>query len=790
MKHIYHTTTISINVLKRLCMTMVLGSLYFAINTGVWGQTCENPSTLILSSAGGSTCGTIPITVGNNTFGGGAISVTITTNGNGIANPETTDSSPFSFTYTPAAEDIGSVITITVTAINPDVDCEVVAVDYLLTVNPIPSTPTASNNGPLCAGTTLNLTTPDVTDGTFSWTGPNDFTSALQNPSITDVTTADAGTYYVTVTVNGCTSLAGSTTVVINPLPSQITGNNYTTAGSSTTLTNASPGGTWNSSVPSVAEINPATGVVTGISGGVTVITYRLPTNCSVSMTLNVLPSDWEFDPLDFTYNSLVTAGVFLEGTKAESGFLAAFVGNECRGIVESYYNSQYDNYIFELNCYSDLDTGDVMVFRYFNPDEDVEYNMDRSVNFDSEIDVGSASAPFIMNIGTGYSLSLPIGWNWFSVNSTLDNMSLEFIMSSINTQGDYIKNQTVAASYYEGYGWFGSLQKLDPRELYKIKVQNSSGIDFIGRPVDVNTISIPVDPGWNWIGYLPQESLSVPSALESLTLANLDYIKGQSSSATYYSSYDLWFGSLDNLIPTEGYMLKVANSGDLKYPVSEGKGSQIFSGMEQSLFNPNQFEYSGSLTAKVMMDGSPKGSVKDSLYAYVNNELRGVTPGLLFPVNETWVFDLMVHSNVIQGEVVNFKYYNSDTRKLYNCAETVTFTSDMVLFSAINPLLLHADPTATSVNEEDILREPILSVYPNPSEDYVNIGYILNEPADVRITVYDIHGRAIRTLVDQKQEPDNYLFRWDSDLPPGGVYYIKLETGQRQKIRKVILLK
>ncbi|HOX75637.1 MAG TPA: hypothetical protein PLB27_13040, partial [Bacteroidales bacterium] len=154
MKHIYHTTTISINVLKRLCMTMVLGSLYFAINTGVWGQTCENPSTLILSSAGGSTCGTIPITVGNNTFGGGAISVTITTNGNGIANPETTDSSPFSFTYTPAAEDIGSVITITVTAINPDVDCEVVAVDYLLTVNPIPSTPTASNNGPLCAGTT------------------------------------------------------------------------------------------------------------------------------------------------------------------------------------------------------------------------------------------------------------------------------------------------------------------------------------------------------------------------------------------------------------------------------------------------------------------------------------------------------------------------------------------------------------------------------------------------------------------------------------------------------------
>ena len=31
-----------------------------------------------------------------------------------------------------------------------------------LTVNPVPSTPTASNNGPLCFGATLNLTTPAV----------------------------------------------------------------------------------------------------------------------------------------------------------------------------------------------------------------------------------------------------------------------------------------------------------------------------------------------------------------------------------------------------------------------------------------------------------------------------------------------------------------------------------------------------------------------------------------------------------------------------------------------------
>jgi hypothetical protein len=57
---------------------------------------------------------------------------------------------------------------------------------------------------------------------TYSWTGPNGFTSNVQNPVINNVTAAAAGTYTLTVTnSNGCTS---STTVdvVVNPLPTPV----------------------------------------------------------------------------------------------------------------------------------------------------------------------------------------------------------------------------------------------------------------------------------------------------------------------------------------------------------------------------------------------------------------------------------------------------------------------------------------------------------------------------------------------------------------------------------------
>ncbi|MDP3642888.1 MAG: Ig-like domain-containing protein, partial [Bacteroidota bacterium] len=86
------------------------------------------------------------------------------------------------------------------------------------TVNAIPSTPTASNNGPVCAGSTLSLSTPTVSGAIYSWTGPNSFSSGLQNPSIASTTSAASGTYSVTVTVNDCTSSAGTTTTTVNAI--------------------------------------------------------------------------------------------------------------------------------------------------------------------------------------------------------------------------------------------------------------------------------------------------------------------------------------------------------------------------------------------------------------------------------------------------------------------------------------------------------------------------------------------------------------------------------------------
>ncbi|WP_116524338.1 LamG-like jellyroll fold domain-containing protein, partial [Seonamhaeicola aphaedonensis] len=95
--------------------------------------------------------------------------------------------------------------------------------DVTVTVNPLP-TVSASNNGPFCIGDTINLNATFTSNGSnsassWSWTGPNGFSSSSEDPSLTAVLASD-GIYTVSVTDNnGCVNTA-TTTVTVTPDPS------------------------------------------------------------------------------------------------------------------------------------------------------------------------------------------------------------------------------------------------------------------------------------------------------------------------------------------------------------------------------------------------------------------------------------------------------------------------------------------------------------------------------------------------------------------------------------------
>jgi hypothetical protein len=87
---------------------------------------------------------------------------------------------------------------------------------------------------------------------------------------------------------------------------------------------------------------------------------------------------------------------------------------------------------------------------------------------------------------------------------------------------------------------------------------------------------------------------------------------------------------------------------------------------------------------------------------------------------------------------------------------------------------------------------------YPNPFNPWTVIRYDLaagTGPLDVRVTVYDLAGRAVATLVDGPQLPGRHSVAWqgrsDGGMPvPSGVYFYRVEAGNQATTRKMVLVK
>jgi len=79
---------------------------------------------------------------------------------------------------------------------------------------------------------------------------------------------------------------------------------------------------------------------------------------------------------------------------------------------------------------------------------------------------------------------------------------------------------------------------------------------------------------------------------------------------------------------------------------------------------------------------------------------------------------------------------------------------------------------------------------YPNPFNPSTTIGYYLPRTAPVRLDVYDIRGRHIRTLVQTTQPAGRHEVFFNAENLSSGVYFYRLEAGASVRVRQMLLMK
>ena len=152
------------------------------------------------------------------------------------------------------------------------------------------------------------------------------------------------------------------------------------------------------------------------------------------------------------------------------------------------------------------------------------------------------------------------------------------------------------------------------------------------------------------------------------------------------------------------------------------------------SSFDYHNFEFNGSMTSTVLVNNLQNGSVNDLLIGFVDEEIRGYSYGLVFPITGETQFPIMLYSNQTSGEIITFKYYHSSSNQLFCLDETIEFISDMIIGNGLNPFIFNiaeqyilgcTDQAACNYNEESNFDDGSCS-YPN--QYYDCNGFCLND--------------------------------------------------------------
>ncbi|MCF7920957.1 MAG: T9SS type A sorting domain-containing protein [Candidatus Cloacimonetes bacterium] len=156
------------------------------------------------------------------------------------------------------------------------------------------------------------------------------------------------------------------------------------------------------------------------------------------------------------------------------------------------------------------------------------------------------------------------------------------------------------------------------------------------------------------------------------------------------------------------------------------------------------------------------------SLYKiYLDGELIMTTDLLMLDLSRLPLFEI--------GEC-----YEIGVTALYDYKESNVISEEFICEFVVNDQAPDEIPFTTAIN----------AVYPNPFNPEITVSYQLAENEIVNLSIYDIRGRKVKTLINEKQNAGRYQRSWTASDSASGIYFLRFKSGSYHHTRKIILLK
>lgn len=103
--------------------------------------------------------------------------------------------------------------------------------------------------------------------------------------------------------------------------------------------------------------------------------------------------------------------------------------------------------------------------------------------------------------------------------------------------------------------------------------------------------------------------------------------------------------------------------------------------------------------------------------------------------------------------------------------------------------------PQSLTILRENLVSTSLFPAYPNPMKGKTNIDYSVSRRGNVSLSIYNVSGQLVKTLVEEENASGRHTIRWDGkDISgkdvPSGVYFYRLKTTGFEETKRLIVLR
>lgn len=408
----------------------------------------------------------------------------------------------------------------------------------------------------------------------------------------------------------------------------------------------------------------------------------------------------------------------------------------------------------------------------------------------DDHENVGDASAPTLAVFPMDLTYQIKNDDEWMLIGLPLD---------ATNEDVTNLQSQIKEGTLYEFNGNYKLAQELEPGKGYWAKFSATDDYNVPGLPLVEKTLELK--EGWNLISGVG---------------ADLKYAQIQDSDGILIdgtlSGFDGSYSQSDVMYPGKGYWIRASGKGTVSLSLSN-EGETTIQKKSQKPALAEVKEKLNKVSISTDAGAEQRLFFGRELPDDVNPlsfSLPPQAPGNAFDVRlngdtrfteNTDELNISFQAGKASSVTVDLDLLNTHPHQQYVLQELKDnkVVDEHQLTADNSVTLTNTDITSLNLRAKGLDKQQadvpdtfdLAPSYPNPFNPSTTIQYQLPQQEAVRLEVFDMAGRNVRTLIaGEQQEAGTHTLRFDASNLSSGMYFVRLQAGSFQEIQKITLIK